>query len=754
MKKVSFALLFLIISLSLTIPVPTAKAQESSEGWVNRYSYDVVDGASHVTTTYIGPQVFNDSGVWRELKFEDRYLSEGYFLIENAHITAKVYGWYTVFLDPDNQRVCVDDERWIVEVYNEKTEKWREVDLYNPSLSYHNNETHLTVTRTFDCPEGLFKVSYIVWQGSFLKHDVSFESRMEGSQQFRVTMKLGGIYSSKVRHSEGIETVSSERHAVTPYFFVGENNDNLVFSEYLWSLGEVNEETGEWTATTLQDVVFNTHAKGCKADIIIGNYTLNQDEGLLIDPDSDTFYVGGSADDAYEQGNGYFASGLTTIRVASYADTGSSNYRCGGFRFPDVLVPQGATATIANFSAYIWSSSYDDINCDVYANDVDDASDFDDVEDIIGRDRTSASASWVQLSAGTGWEVNVEIKDVVNEVFARGAWSSGNALALLLIANTDQTKEVSFFSYDQDSSYAAYLMISWEEAAQEENFYGSINQVQSVSTEQTYTFNKYSTINPVFTINSLRTWSFNRYSTIQPVSTVNTLKALGILKESVIEQVFTLASQKNVEFSLTLSVNPFFTVNSEKAFQFNRFLTTNQYFNIIHTILGLELPSPGPGPGSNLIVAFITGYDDFKVSNVTVTIYEKPYDTFIVEVVTDENGTAEVSLVAGDYYYIAQKDKDTVEGSFLLLDDDTIHITIKPSPWYVRINKVKVFSILVITGVSILGIRWIVKYIKKKRRERRRPREHKIKYPKRKEAKPKKHKIKGPKRKKLNLGGF
>lgn len=274
--------------------MPPVNADEvSSSPWQNRYSYlrDLT------LTTYSSPQVFWNGSGWQELNFEDHYSTDGYYLLQNAHITAKIYDWYAVFYDPDNLQVCVDDERWVVEVYNEITGNWRYVDLYSPTLSYFNNATHLTVTRTFDCPEGLFNITYVVWQASKMKHEIVFQSRMAGTNEFSVHPKLTGIHHDKVRHKDGTETITTEKHIVTPYFFVGENSSSLVLSEYLWSLGAINETTGEWESDFLKDVVFNTHAKGCKVEIIIGNYTLSQDESLLIDPATSTFYS--SSSDGY-----------------------------------------------------------------------------------------------------------------------------------------------------------------------------------------------------------------------------------------------------------------------------------------------------------------------------------------------------------------------------------------------------------------------------------------------------------------------
>lgn len=478
LKIASILFLFIstfLLTLSFNPSMNIVHAQETPvERWGNRYNYETtrynVTHAITTVTTHVGPQVFDDSGLWRELKFENYYATDGYFLIENSHITAKIYDWYTVFLDPDNSWVCVDDERWIVEVWNPKTKKWREVDLYNPSLSYSNNETHLTVTRTFDTYEGFLSVSYIVWQGSRLKHDVVFESRMEGFNEFRVTMKLTGIYHDKVKHSQGEEIVTSETHILSPYFFIGENKTNLILSEHLWSLGSVNETTGEWSSTTLKDIVFNTHASGCKVHIIIGNYTLAENEHLEIDPATSTFQVGGGYDDAYEEGNGNFWLTLDRVNVYSYHDPEHDNYDCGGFRFPTVNILQNATVSSATFSGYTKDSPYlgDEWSLwsAIYGNDVDDAQDFNDLQKIIStgdRPRTSASVNWDDNELPElSWQNKTGLQGIVGEVVARDGWSSGNALVLLFIADvTGFQGACRFYSYETDSSKAAKLYVTY-----------------------------------------------------------------------------------------------------------------------------------------------------------------------------------------------------------------------------------------------------------------------------------------------------
>lgn len=459
-----------IISVALFVPhPPLANAQPYDTAWVDRYTLDHASAnqthAIHTLTFHIGPQVFWDGSTWQELRFEDKYATDGYMLIENSHVSAYIYDWYTVFYDPDNERVCVDDERWIVEVWSGKN--WREVDLYNPTLTYSNNTTHLSVTRSFDCPEGLFTVTYVVWQASFLKHDVTFISGMDGIQQFRVTLKLSGIYSNKVRSKEGLETIASERHIVSPYFFVGEDNSNLVLTEYLWGLGAVNETTGEWESSLLKDVVFNTHAKGCKADIIIGNYTLAHAESLRIDPDTSTWQVGASSDDC--QRRYHAVSGWdfwTEYFRQKVGHQDSTRYKYGGgMRFTGIDLIQGINIDAAYLKVCArYSNAGQEVNSKIEGEDADNATTFSDMADFMGRTRTSSMVYWDNIEAFTTpyWYTSPDIKTIVQEIVDRSGWASGNNIVLFWQDFDDRSTDIrTTYDYDLASSLAPKLEVTY-----------------------------------------------------------------------------------------------------------------------------------------------------------------------------------------------------------------------------------------------------------------------------------------------------
>lgn len=321
--------------------------------WMDQYAYDMrYSNGSHKTTVYMNPQVFWNGSNWEELNFENHYASNGYFLIENSHITVYIYEWYSTFYDPNTQRVAVDDERWTVQRWNAQIQDWREVDLYAPSLSYSNNDTHLSVTRNFDSAEAVFNVTYILCKGSLLKHDITFMSKMQDTHQFRVIMKMSGICSDTVRHKDGIEIITTEKHIISPFFFIGDNETNLVLCEYLWTLGEVNQANAEWTSRTLKDIIFNTHSQGCKVDIIMGNYTLAQDESLLIDPDSST--ITPPTKDAFawqpEPDNNY--GDYSFLSVRSYENGNARTF----IEFSISEIEEGSTISSAELHLYCYST--------------------------------------------------------------------------------------------------------------------------------------------------------------------------------------------------------------------------------------------------------------------------------------------------------------------------------------------------------------------------------------------------------------
>jgi len=179
---------------------------------------------------------------------------------------------------------------------------------------------------------------------------------------------------------------------------------------------------------------------------------------------SGTFYVGGSYDDTHEQGDGICRPTCGAVEVWSNTNPSSENYNCGGFRFREVTIPYGAIILTAKFSGYIYSDVLDDMNARIYANNVDDAKDFQEIPQVISqtlRPRTFAYVPWVQNGLGVGWKEKTSLESIIQEVINRDNWREGNAIVLLFIANTDVAKKASIYQWDYGPEYAAKLEITW-----------------------------------------------------------------------------------------------------------------------------------------------------------------------------------------------------------------------------------------------------------------------------------------------------
>jgi len=510
---------------------------------------------------------------------------------QNSHVAVEIYDYYAKLFDPDYETVSVNDERFVVQyLFKEKpSEQWRDLDGYNPTIQVIPLEDGVEIKRILDTDYGAktLEISYIVRTAAFLKHKIVFTNKTADTKTFRVVMKLAGITNTKLTHKDGTEEVTAQKSiAAKPFFFIGEDQQHLKLTEYLWSLGVVNEETGEWTATTLQDIVFDVHAEGCKADIIIGDYVLGEKESFLIDPDTDTFYVGGSYDDAYERGNGLFYLTDVAVLVSSNTDPGSVSYKCGGFRFVNVAIPQGSTVTAGKVSVYAYAES--DPNLVIYGNDVDDAEDFNDNAHIISevnRPRTSASVSWIAEDIGTGWKDKTGLEGIVEEIVGRGSWNSGNALALLFIANTDATKNSYFYSYDQGSQYAAKLEVTWSTGGEiyEINVDAVVKASVEKSLQTTYNIEKDAAVSSQAV--EARQTAFN-------ISEDAIAKVLADVNIEVISGIIEIFKDAVVQAQASISLESTFNINKDALAKASAMVSPETVFNVVKDAIVKASASP------------------------------------------------------------------------------------------------------------------------------------------------------------------
>ena len=168
-------------------------------------------------------------------------------------------------------------------------------------------------------------------------------------------------------------------------------------------------------------------------------------------------YVSNGNDDAFGS-DGYVDSAQIVVKI--YSQLPPTYPYSGGFRFPNVAIPKGAVIQSAKLRLFVTYT--DDVNCKIYGNSVDNAEDFVSNPSIVNRPRTSASVPLVQDNIGPyRWIEILGLESIIQEIVNRNGWISGNALALLLIANEDVKKLCEFLSYEKDASYAAQLEVAY-----------------------------------------------------------------------------------------------------------------------------------------------------------------------------------------------------------------------------------------------------------------------------------------------------
>lgn len=146
---------------------------------------------------------------------------------------------------------------------------------------------------------------------------------------------------------------------------------------------------------------------------------------LCIDAAISEEQVGASSDDACDNGT------QCKTNEASVYFTTSAGIHTTGMRFTTVPIPAGATIDSATLSVYPDTS--DDPNCDIYCNDVDDATTFDTkTQWPSSKTKTTAKATWRADNIGTdGFKTSCSVSAPVQEVVDRAGWATGNSLSFL-----------------------------------------------------------------------------------------------------------------------------------------------------------------------------------------------------------------------------------------------------------------------------------------------------------------------------------
>jgi len=491
-KKGSVILVLLVASVFLplfSISTVNSVHAQATEGWVNRYSYDVDYGnGSHSTTSHIGVQVFwnNETEAWESLRLEDhRDASNPHYLVRNSHITAKI-GLYdgedaVLYYDPDyTYRVCA--ERWNVRAH--VAGGWAVLDKTFFSHEVFYNDTFINVTGIFKTwytgiHVGWLRVSYLLRPARLLKHEVAYRNIYEGSFQHQCVMTLVGIAGSKVIHRLGESTVTlTETQIESPWLrFVNASNSKYQFlSEKLDSLGyyELNETTGEevWVNEFLKAVrvklVEYWGKQLVRCDIVIGNYTLAENESLLIDPDSDTWSVTASTDDGSYESN----KGPTFYTNHPRFQCGRSGlyYYESAARFNEIDIAQGSTIITAYLQIRCGGDGAPTLHSTLRVEDNVDPATFSTEANYLARSWTDAvdydeTIDWL---VGTTYNT-ANFASIVEEVIGKVGWESGKSLAVQWKPDPfEEGKLLVGQSIEGDASNPPKLYVEWTEGGGDE----------------------------------------------------------------------------------------------------------------------------------------------------------------------------------------------------------------------------------------------------------------------------------------------
>lgn len=156
--------------------------------------------------------------------------------------------------------------------------------------------------------------------------------------------------------------------------------------------------------------------------------------------------VEANEDDAHEaDSNTLFTNSNLYIKMdASSSNTSRFN---GGYRFNSVDIANGDTVDSVDLEVFV-AFSGDDLDADIFANDVDDAADFSTEADVTTRllgAATTATASWLHTDAPLAFistnTDGVDLNAVIQEVIDRAGWVSGSDL-VMLVAGVDTSSKL------------------------------------------------------------------------------------------------------------------------------------------------------------------------------------------------------------------------------------------------------------------------------------------------------------------------
>ncbi|MDH5770341.1 MAG: hypothetical protein OEZ25_03530 [Candidatus Bathyarchaeota archaeon] len=261
--------------------------------WENAWTLTTFHENGKVNSTFFTvPKVIWNGSQWVGYIFNSSDMSGGI-----GSVYVKFRPTYATIYDPNRTEVRIQDERWVVEWYDEPTNGWRSDESYYDEISYTTNSSGICFIRKSSLYSGsILKVSYVLEKGARLKHLIELTSST--TRTYRIVWKLEGINGNRARLATGVIDATSkkticntaaERTTTSCIQFIDDFNNTKVSLNWIDTFW-FNKTTGKYE-TCFQGLEFSSASflGHVQAKVLFGNFTLTKGETAYLDPTITTF---------------------------------------------------------------------------------------------------------------------------------------------------------------------------------------------------------------------------------------------------------------------------------------------------------------------------------------------------------------------------------------------------------------------------------------------------------------------------------
>jgi len=276
--------------------------------------------------------------------------------------------------------------------------------------------------------------------------------------------ELDGIWSEVINDSEFVRVTFEENltngNVIDVYVRGNGSFDIFEMGEVvsLGDSGEIDSFNGEWRYIILENMTGF-------ADIFDFKVSGSLEFDYIHDASSGSVSVRviQSTDDAEEAIDGPNVGDMeidsSDLEMVEDLDFQAGNQELG-LRFQNVDIPQGATIDNAYIEFEVDETNTVTTNLQIYGEDADDPITFSVANDITGRTKTTAFASWNNIPA---WNTvsekqqSTDISNVVKEIVDRSGWVANNSMVFIINGTGKRVAE----AWDGESANAPLLVVNW-----------------------------------------------------------------------------------------------------------------------------------------------------------------------------------------------------------------------------------------------------------------------------------------------------